>query len=141
MTKAVAEGLPKHRIEEAAAARAAKVDTGETTIVGVNRYRLAEEPPVEILEVDNAKVRSQQIAKIEKVRASRDEAKVRAALDALEAGARAPQSAHAEPVEVRAEAPTSETTLRQAQGERNLLALAVECARVRCTLGEISDAV
>nr|NUR36808.1 methylmalonyl-CoA mutase [Sphingomonas sp.] len=68
MTKAVAEGLPKHRIEEAAAARAAKVDTGETTIVGVNRYRLENEPEVEILEVDNARVRASQIAKIEKVR-------------------------------------------------------------------------
>ena len=83
MTKAVAEGLPKHRIEEAAAARAAKVDTGETVIVGVNRYRLENEPEVDILEVDNAKVRAGQIARIEKVRAGRDEAKVRAALDAL----------------------------------------------------------
>jgi methylmalonyl-CoA mutase len=114
MTKAVAEGLPKHRIEEAAAARAAKVDTGETTIVGVNRYRLENEPAVDILEVDNAKVRAQQIAKIEKVRAGRDEAKVRAALDALEVGAR---------------------------GDENLLRLSVEAARVRCTLGEISDAL
>ncbi|HLO18968.1 MAG TPA: methylmalonyl-CoA mutase, partial [Sphingomicrobium sp.] len=114
MTKAVAEGLPKHRIEEAAAARAAKVDTGETVIVGVNRYRLENESAVDILEVDNAKVRSSQIARIEKVRASRDEAKARAALDALEQGAR---------------------------GEANLLALSVEAARVRCTLGEISDAL
>jgi methylmalonyl-CoA mutase len=114
MTKAVAEGLPKHRIEEAAAARAAKVDTGETTIVGVNRYRLENEPAVDILEVDNAKVRASQIAKIDKVRAGRDEAKVRAALDALEQGAR---------------------------GDENLLRLSVECARARCTLGEISDAL
>jgi len=114
MTKAVAEGLPKHRIEEAAAARAAKVDTGETTIVGVNRYRLENEPAVDILEVDNAKVRASQIAKIEKARAGRDEAKVRAALDALEKGAR---------------------------GDENLLRLSVECARVRGTLGEISDAL
>src|SRR6478672_865601 len=114
MTKAVAEGLPKHRIEEAAAGRAAKVDTGETVIVGVNRYRPANEPEHDILEVDNAKVRAQQIAKIEKVRGSRDEAKVRAALDALEAGAR---------------------------GGENLLRLSVEAARVRCTLGEISDAL
>jgi methylmalonyl-CoA mutase len=114
MTKAVAEGLPKHRIEEAAAARAAKVDTGETVIVGVNRYRLAQEEEHEILEVDNAKVRASQIAKIEKVRAGRDEEKVRAALDALEQGAR---------------------------GDENLLRLSVEAARVRCTLGEISDAL
>jgi len=114
MTKAVAEGLPKHRIEEAAAARAAKVDTGETTIVGVNRYRLESEPAVDILEVDNAKVRASQIVKIDKVRASRDEEQVRAALDALEQGAR---------------------------GDENLLRLSVEAARVRCTLGEISDAL
>jgi methylmalonyl-CoA mutase len=114
MTKAVAEGLPKHRIEEAAAARAAKVDTGETVIVGVNRYRPAEEEEHDILEVDNAKVRASQIARIEKVRASRDSEKVRAALDALEAGAR---------------------------GDGNLLALSVEAARARCTLGEISDAL
>src|SRR6187431_230817 len=75
MTKAVAEGLPKHRIEEAAAARAAKVDTGETTIVGVNRYRLAEEEEHDFLEVDTAKVRSGQIARLTKTRASRDEAR------------------------------------------------------------------
>jgi len=135
MTKAVAEGLPKHRIEEAAAARAAKVDTGETVIVGVNRYRLAEEEEHDFLEVDNAKVRAGQIARIEKVRAGRDEAKARAALHALEAGAREPQGAPAEPVEARA------TALRQAQGERNLLGLSVDCARARCTLGEISDAL
>src|ERR1044071_8049664 len=114
MTKAVAEGLPKHRIEEAAAARAAKVDTGETVIVGVNRYRPENEPEHDILEVDNAKVRAQQIARIDKVRATRDEAKVRAALDALEQGARC---------------------------HENLLALSVEAARVRATLGEISDAL
>src|SRR6478752_4363585 len=114
MTKAVAEGLPKHRIEEAAAARAAKVDIGETVIVGVNRYRLAQEEEHDILEVDNARVRAGQIARIEKVRAGRDESKARAALDALEAGA---------------------------HGDENLLALSVEAARARCTLGEISDAL
>src|SRR3954454_8120299 len=114
MTKAVAEGLPKHRIEEAAAARAAKVDTGETVIVGVNRYRPAEEEEHDILEVDNARVRASQIARIEKVRSGRDETKAGAALDALEQGA---------------------------SGEENLLALSVEAARVRCTLGEISDAL
>lgn len=114
MTKAVAEGLPKHRIEEAAAARAAKVDTGETVIVGVNRYRLAEEEEHDILEVDNAKVRAAQIARIQKVRASRDEDEVRAALTALEQGAR---------------------------GNANLLELSVAAARHRATLGEISDAL
>src|SRR5512141_1717537 len=90
MTKAVAEGLPKHRIEEAAAARAAKVDTGETVIVGVNRYRPEQEEEHDILEVDNVKVRAGQIAKIEKVRAGRDEARVRAALDALTEAAKNP---------------------------------------------------
>src|SRR5207237_3390141 len=80
MTKAVAEGLPKHRIEEAAAARGAKIDTGETVIVGVNRYRLAEEKEHDILEVDNARVRAGQIARLEKVRTEREEEKVRAAL-------------------------------------------------------------
>src|SRR6185503_12865930 len=93
MTKAVAEGLPKHRIEEAAAARAAKVDTGETVIVGVNRYRLAEEEEHDILEVDNAKVRAGQIARIEQVRSSRDEEKVRAALEALTKAAKVPPQA------------------------------------------------
>lgn len=114
MTKAVAEGLPKQRIEEAAAARAAKVDTGETVIVGVNRYRLAEEAEMDILEVDNARVRAGQIARLETMRSARDEAKVRSALDALEAGARS---------------------------NGNLLELSVEAARVRCSLGEISDAL
>ena len=114
MTKAVAEGLPKMRIEEAAAARAAKVDTGETVVVGVNKYRLAEEAALDFLEIDNAKVRAGQIARLETMRAGRDEARARAALDALEDGAR---------------------------GGGNLLALAVDAARARCSLGEISDAL
>jgi methylmalonyl-CoA mutase len=158
MTKAVAEGLPKHRIEEAAAARAAKVDTGETTIVGVNRYRLENEPAVDILEVDNAKVRASQIAKIEKVRAGRDEAKLRAALDALEQGAKnPPRNGEGDQVKLGGGGPTLEQLDRGpppplASGERspapsrggienNLLALAVEAARTRATLGEISDAL
>jgi methylmalonyl-CoA mutase len=114
MTKAVAEGLPKQRIEEAAAEKAAKVDTGEAVIVGVNRYRLEQEEEHDFLEVDNARVRAGQIERIEKLRSSRDEGKVRAALDSLEKGAR---------------------------GDENLLALSVEAARARATLGEISDAL
>jgi methylmalonyl-CoA mutase len=114
MTRAVAVGLPTRRIEEAAAARAARVDTDETVIVGVNAYRLAEEQHLDILEVDNAKVRAGQIARLEQVRGSRNEADVRRALDALEQGAR---------------------------GDANLLALSVEAARARATLGEISDAL
>jgi methylmalonyl-CoA mutase len=157
MTKAVAERLPKHRIEEAAAARAAKVDTGETVIVGVNRYRLAEEEEHEILEVDNARVRAGQIARLEKVRAGRDEAKVRAALDALETAAKAPpyakrgegdRSLQASGGGVSADPSTIESAFDgppphplRGQGGANLLALAVEAARARATLGEISDAL
>ncbi len=114
MTRAVAEGLPKMRIEEAAAARAAKVDVGETVIVGVNKYRLAEEAHLDILSIDNARVRTGQIARLEAIRATRDEAAVKRTLDALEEGAR---------------------------GSTNLLALSVDAARVRCSLGEISDAL
>ena len=126
MTKAVAEGLPKQRIEEAAAARAAKVDVGETVIVGVNRYRLAEEEEHDFLEVDNAKVRAGQIARLERVRAGRDEAQVREALDALEAAAKTPFI-------------PSEVEGLDTNG--NLLSLAVTAARARATLGEISDAL
>src|SRR4051812_6767848 len=88
MTAAVREGMPKRRIEEASAERAAKVDHGETVIVGVNRYRLADEAPIDILEVDNDKVRTGQIARIERVRAERDEARCRAVLQALTDAAR-----------------------------------------------------
>jgi methylmalonyl-CoA mutase len=114
MTAAVAEGMPKRRIEEASAARAASVDRGETVIVGVNRYRLADELPIETLEIDNAKVRAGQIDRIERTRANRDEAAARAALDALRQGA---------------------------AGDANLLALCIEAARARATLGEISLAL
>jgi methylmalonyl-CoA mutase len=114
MTMAVAQGMPKRRIEEASAGRAARIDRGETVIVGVNRYRLENEPPIDILEVDNARVRSGQIDRIARTRAGRDEATARAALDALREGA---------------------------AGDANLLALSVEAARARCTLGEISGAL
>ena len=114
MAKAVAAGWPKAMIEEAAAARQARVDKGDDVIVGVNKYRLAEEDHLETLEVDNHVVREAQIARINKVRASRDESKCRAALRALTEGAR---------------------------GNANLLELAVEAARHRATLGEISDAM
>ena len=114
MTKAVAEGLPKRNIEEAAAAKAAAVDRGEQVIVGVNRYRLAEEPEIDILDIDTARVRRDQIARIEKTRAERDEDAAQAALAALTEGAKA---------------------------DGNMLALAIECGRARCTLGEISRAM
>ncbi|HET7577247.1 MAG TPA: methylmalonyl-CoA mutase [Sphingomicrobium sp.] len=159
MTKAVAEGLPKRRIEEAAAARAAKVDTGETVIVGVNRYRPAEEEEHDILEVDNARVRAQQIARIEKVRSGRDEAKVRTALDALTAAAKNPPrngegdqdakrlgggGSASEQLD-RGSPPLSSAERSPAPSrggfENNLLALSIEAARARATLGEISDAL
>ncbi|MCP5378845.1 MAG: methylmalonyl-CoA mutase [Novosphingobium sp.] len=114
MAKAVAAGWPKAMIEEAAAARQARVDKGDDVIVGVNKFRLANEEKIETLEVDNTRVREAQIARIQTVRASRDEARCRAALKALEDGARA---------------------------NGNLLALAVDAARERATLGEISDAM
>ena len=151
MTKAVAEGLPKHRIEEAAAARAAKVDIGETVIVGVNRYRLAEEEEHDYLEVDTAKVRSGQIARLERMRVSRDEAQVRAALDALEAAARnPPRNGEGDHVEhgggggVQGSNPPpsgQRPATSPSRGGSNLLALSVNAARVRCSLGEISDAL
>ncbi|WOE74004.1 methylmalonyl-CoA mutase [Alterisphingorhabdus coralli] len=114
MTEAIASGLPKQRIEESAAARQARVDKGEDVIVGVNKYRLEDEPPVDILEIDNAKVRAEQIKRIEKTRAERDEVKAQAALTAITEGAKA---------------------------DGNMLGLAVEAARARCTLGEISAAM
>ncbi|MEJ7934951.1 methylmalonyl-CoA mutase [Sphingobium sp. AN558] len=118
MAKAVAAGWPKAMIETAAAARQARVDRGEDVIVGVNKYRLANEDLLETLEVDNAAVREGQIARINKVKAERDSAKCEAALQALRDGAAAPASL-----------------------ENNLLALAVEAARARATLGEISAAM
>ena len=114
MAKAVAHGWPKAMIEEASAARAARVDRGEDVIVGVNKYKLANEDAIDILDVDNVAVRESQIARINKVKAGRDEAACQAALDALRAGA---------------------------TGNENLLGLAVEAARKRATLGEISLAM
>jgi methylmalonyl-CoA mutase len=152
MTAAVAEGLPKRRIEEAAAAQAARIDRGETVIVGVNRYRLDDEAHLDILQIDNDKVRSGQVARLEKVRSERDEARCMAALDALREGAR--NSVRPGPVEGLSfgSGGVEREGLRQAQPERggdqgepggqtNLLALAVEAARARATLGEISHAL
>jgi len=114
MTKAVASGMPKRLIEEAAAARQARVDKGEDVIVGVNKYKLATEEQLDTLEVDNDFVRQGQIARLAKTRAARDESGCQAALRALTEGAKA---------------------------NENLLALAVDAARARATLGEISDAM
>jgi len=114
MTKAVEVGMPKLRIEEAAARHQAAVDRGDKVIVGVNKYRPSNEEPMEIRDIDNTKVRENQIARLKKMRASRDEAKCKAALAALTEGAK---------------------------GNSNLLALAVDAARARASVGEISDAM
>lgn len=115
MTKAVIEGLPKRNIEEAAARRQARVDGGDDVIVGVNRYRLDDEPPIDTLDIDNAKVRRQQVERLNTVKKTRN------------------QSACDESLANLTSAATS--------GSGNLLELAVEAARSRATLGEISDAL
>ena len=115
MTKAIEAGIPKLRIEEASARRQAKIDSGKETIVGLNKYRLEQEAPIDILEVDNTAVREGQIKRLKELRASRNEAACQAALSALTACARS--------------------------GEGNLLGLAVTAAQARATLGEISDAL
>ena len=115
MTKAVASGMPKLRIEEAAARRQAAVDRGDEVIVGVNRFRLDEEPEIDIRDIDNAEVREAQIARLTRVRTGRNPMGVIACLDALETAART--------------------------GDGNLLDLAVDAARARATVGEISDAM
>jgi len=115
MAKAIEAGVPKMRIEEAAARTQARIDSGKQTIVGVNRYRPEVDTEVEVLKVDNTAVRNQQIEKLERLRAERDEGAVKQALDALQACA--------------------ET------GEGNLLALAVEAARSHATVGEMTSAM
>ncbi len=114
MTKAVETGMPKLRIEESAARKQARVDRGEDVVVGVNRYVPEHVETVDVLDIDNTKVREEQVAKLARIRATRDEAACRAALAALTEGSR---------------------------GTGNVLALAVEAARARATLGEISDAM
>ena len=115
MTKAVEQGLPKLRIEEAAARRQARLDLGEEVIVGVNKYQSGGMPPVKLLDIDNTRVREQQIARLTQVRAKRDQARAQSALEALTQAARS--------------------------GQGNLLALALEASRARATVGEISDAL
>ncbi|MBR9756505.1 MAG: methylmalonyl-CoA mutase [Algicola sp.] len=115
MTKAIEAGIPKLRIEEAAARKQARIDSGKDVIVGVNKYRLDKEDPLQILEVDNQTVRRQQIERLEKLKAERDAEKVATALKRLTEAAKT--------------------------GRENLLALAIEAARNRATLGEISAAL
>ena len=115
MTKAIEAGIPKLRIEEAAARKQARIDSGQDIIVGVNQYVLKEEDPIQTLEVDNQTVRSQQIERLKKMKSTRNKDEVQTALTNLTKAART--------------------------GEENLLALAVQAARVRASLGEISDAL
>ena len=114
MAKAIETGVPKMRIEEAAARTQARIDSGRQTIVGINKYALEKEAPIDILEIDNTEVRKEQVEGLEKLRANRDEAKVKADLAAI--------------------------TECVKTGEGNLLELAVEAAKDRASLGEISDA-
>lgn len=115
MAKAIETGLPKMRIEEAAARKQARIDSGEDVIVGVNKYILDKEEPIDILEVDNTKVREAQLRRLEKLRNEREEHQVQAAL--------------------------RELTRVAETGDGNLLEAAIEAARKRATLGEISDAM
>lgn len=115
MAKAIETGLPKMRIEEAAARRQARIDSGNEKIVGLNAFRLDHEDPLDVLDVDNTAVRNAQIARLEKLRANRNQADVDQALEAI--------------------------TNSMETGEGNLLELALNAARVRASLGEISDAV
>ncbi|MCE2611659.1 methylmalonyl-CoA mutase [Flavobacteriaceae bacterium D16] len=124
MTKAIEAGIPKMRIEQAAAKKQARIDSGQDIIVGVNRYQLDEEEDLQILEVDNAEVRRQQIAQIEQLKAERNNEAVQNALQRL------------------TEAAKAKSDQKSAKNEHeNLLALAVEAARTKATLGEISDAL
>jgi len=115
MTKAVESGMPKLRIEEAAARRQARIDRGEEVVVGVNKYKLAEQEPIEIRDIDNTAVRESQIARLNAVRAKRDSAAVEKSLAALADAAKT--------------------------GTGNLLALAIDAMRARATVGEVSDAL
>ncbi len=115
MTKAVESGMPKLRIEEAAARRQARIDRGEEVVVGVNKYKLAEQEPIEIRDIDNTAVRESQIARLNAVRAERDSAAVEKSLAALADAAKT--------------------------GTGNLLALAIDAMRARATVGEVSDAL
>ena len=115
MTKAVETGMPKLSIEKAAALKQARIDRGDEVIVGVNKFELNEEPDIEVLEIDNTRVRSSQIKKLKKIRKERDDVLCQNALDALTDSANT--------------------------GQGNLLALAVDAARVRATVGEISFAL
>ena len=131
MAKAIETGLPKLRIEEAAARKQARIDSGKETIVGVNKYQTTEKTEVEVLDIDNDAVRESQIARLKQVRADRDPVAVKVALAAI---------TEAAGIRVEELASVNQTTDKEQQ-TTNLLALAVTAARARATLGEISDAL
>ncbi|WP_046244507.1 methylmalonyl-CoA mutase [Hymenobacter terrenus] len=140
MAKAIETGLPKLRIEEAAARKQARIDSGKEIIVGVNKYQTTEKTEVEVLDIDNDAVRESQIARLKKIRAERDNVAVKVALAALtEAAGIRVEELKAKSEELRVEG--EKTTLNSSLLTSNLLALAVEAARARATLGEISDAL
>ncbi|MWA05314.1 methylmalonyl-CoA mutase [Actinomadura sp. LD22] len=124
MAKAIDEGLPKLRIEEAAARTQARIDSGRQPVIGVNKYRPDAEERIEVLKVDNAAVRAQQIEKLRRLREERDETRTQAALGAITAAAEA-----------------AENGTRPSDLDHNLLALAIDAARAKATVGEISDAL
>jgi methylmalonyl-CoA mutase len=128
MAKAIEQGIPKMRIEEAAARTQARLDAGVQRLIGVNTYRLADEDPLEVLKVDNAAVYKQQLAKLERLRAERDQQQVDAALAALT------KVAQASPSPATGTGTTGDL-------EHNLLKLAVDAARAKATVGEISEAL
>ena len=115
MSKAVIQGIPKLKIEECAAKKQARIDSGKDIIVGVNSYRLENEPTVNVLAIDNTKVRESQIAKIKNLKETRDQSKTKQTLDAITECCRT--------------------------GKGNLLELSVEAAKARATVGEITDAM
>ncbi|MBT2557295.1 methylmalonyl-CoA mutase [Hymenobacter sp. ISL-91] len=158
MAKAIETGLPKMRIEEAAARKQARIDSNKEIVVGVNRYRPSEEQQIEVLDIDNDAVRESQIARLRATKAARDEAQVQAALAALTEAAQrglTPQpplqgERGSQSTEQAEQAPPSppvergrggEATASPTTADSNLLALAVDAARLRATLGEISDAL
>ncbi|MDB4292631.1 methylmalonyl-CoA mutase [Maribacter sp.] len=131
MTKAIEAGIPKMRIEEAAARKQARIDSVQDVLVGVNKYQLAEEDELQILEVDNQEVRRQQLERLATVRANRNQDTVNAILARLTKAA----------VAIDSKDDTGEKLVSDSHQRENLLALAIEAARERATLGEISDAL
>ncbi|MGB2526634.1 methylmalonyl-CoA mutase [Flagellimonas sp. SN16] len=121
MTKAIEAGIPKRRIEEAAAKKQARIDSGQDVIIGVNKYQLEDEDELQILEVDNAKVRQQQMERLKRIKLTRDSKAVEKALDSIQLAAKKASQNNTD--------------------RENLLALAVQAAKARATLGEISDAM